>query len=466
MKVDTVIKNGMVVTIKGTFSAGIAIRADKIVAITSNDNLPQAEKIIDAKGNFIIPGLVDSHMHLLSPPGDWTERLTTETRAAAAGGCTTCITMQIQHGTGSIVETRGKVAGAFEASSYVDWASNAIIFTTDHIKEMRQALECGLSSFKFNLPYKGRESLYGMPDIDDGIVYLGMEEIGKLVKEGYRTFARIHAESIDVFLRIEDKYRELGIEPKTYTEVRPNFIEADAMQRVIVFAQETACPLVILHMTIKEGPGIVARARLEGVNIVVETCPQYLVLNTDNTDKFVSKVNPPIRHKEDNEALWQAIRDGIVSFIGTDHAPRTRAERGNEFWRAPVGMAGVETWLPIMLSEGVNKGRITMEKLVEICCYNAAKKYGLTPRKGMIAVGSDADLVIVDLNKKAKVNAANLYTRGRDCYCYDGWEFQGWPILTMIRGTVVTEDGKVIGKPGYGEFIPAKLQQSQNRSFL
>lgn len=458
MKANTVIKNCKVVTSEGTFEAGIVISGEKIVAVTSDQNLSQAEKTIDAKGNYVIPGLVDGHMHLLYPhPDDWGENLRSETKAAAAGGCTTVIHCLFEHGAGSIMEAFEKVKAAFESNAYVDLAINAAIFTIDQIKEMKKALDNGFSSFKFLLPYRGREALGGLPGIDDGILYLGFEQIGKLVKEGYKTFARVHTESIEVFFAIEDKCKEQSVEPTAYTDVRPNFIEAEALQRCIAFAKATECPLIVLHQTIKEGPAIEAQAKIEGLDIVAETCPQYLVLNTDNTDKFLSKVNPPIRHKEDNEAMWQAIQDGIIDFVGTDHAPVTKEEKGKDFWRATVGMAGVETWLPIMLSEGVNKGRITLERLVQVCCYNPANKYGLTPRKGMIAVGSDADLVIVDLNKKAKVYAKKLYSRAGYSNV-EGWEFKGWPTLTMVRGKVIMEDGKITGEAGFGRFLPAKVK--------
>jgi dihydroorotase (multifunctional complex type) len=461
MGVDTIIKNGKIVTNEGTLSGLIAVSGEKIVGITSDDGLLEAKRIIDAKGNYVIPGLVDSHMHFLDPPGEDAEMLRVESQAAAAGGCTTAITMQNRHGTGSIVKQfKEHTIKLFDNNVYMDWAVNAAVFNTDQIKEMREALEAGFCSFKFLLPYKGREAIFASPDSDDGITFLGMEQVGKLVSEGYKTHVRIHAESIEPFFQIEDRYKEQGIEPKTWTEVRPNFLEADAIQRVIGYAKETKCPLVIVHMSIKEGPGIIARARLEGVDIMVETCPQYLALNTDNTDKLTSKVNPPIRHKEDNAAMWQGIKDGVISFIGTDHCPVTKEERERtaDFWRAQVGMAGVETWLPVMVTEGVLKGRITIEQLVEVCCYNTAKKNGLTPRKGMIAVGSDADLVIVDLNKKVKVDGKKFYTRAKDYTCYQGWGLQGWPILTMVRGAVIMENGKVVGKSGFGKFIAPKIK--------
>jgi dihydropyrimidinase len=458
MTVDIAIRNCKVVTTEGISAQGIAISGETIVALSSDEHLPEAETTIDARGNHVLPGLVDGHMHLLYPhPEDWGEYLRSETRAAAAGGCTTVVHCLFEHGNGSILEGFENVKSAFEADGYVDLAVNAAIFNLDHVNEMEKALERGISSFKFLLPYRGREALAGLPGIDDGTLYMGFEQIGKLVKAGYKTFARVHTEGIEVFFAIEDRCKQQGVEPVAYTDVRPNFIELEALQRCIAYAKATACPLVVLHQTIKEGPDTENRARLEGLDIVTETCPQYLVLNTDNTDKMLSKVNPPIRHKEDNEALWKAVEGGIIDLVGTDHAPVTKAEKGTDFWRATVGMAGVETWLPIMLSEGVNKGRITLERLVEVCCYNPAKKYGLVPKKGMIAVGSDADLVIIDLNKKAKVKAKNLYTRA-DYSNYEGWEFEGWPTLTLVRGKVVMKDGKIEGDAGFGRFVPAKVK--------
>jgi len=458
MAVDTVVTGGIVVTTEGRSPAAIAIDGSKIVAVTDQRNAPQAKRTIDVGGNFILPGLVDAHMHLNYPQGDMAKNFRSETQAAAAGGCTTVINVMIEHGSGSMVEGCANYATAYEKDGYVDLSLNAFVCTPAHIREMKDALDCGISSFKFLLPYKGREAMEGLPGIDDGILYLGFSEIGRLVRKGYRTFARVHAESIEVYFRIEDSYREQGIEPATYTEVRPNLMEFDATQRTIAFAKETGCPIYIVHMSIKEGPALIGKAKLDGVDVTAETCPQYLVLNTENTDKLRSKVNPPVRHRADNEALWQALKDGLIQVVGTDHAPVTEAQRGKDFWRAHVGMAGVETWLPIMLSEGVGKGRMTLEKVVEVCCYNPAKKYGLTPQKGMIAVGSDADLVIIDMEKRAKVERRNLYTQAAGFYNYEGWDLKGWPVMTMLRGSVIMENGKIMGTPGFGKFIAVKTR--------
>lgn len=460
MEVDTVIRNGKVVTTEGIFAAGIAVQGGKIAVIAAGEHLPPSKEVIDAQGNFILPGLVDGHTHLLHRHSveEWAENLQTETRAAAAGGCTTVIHCLAQHGAGRILDAFEKVKGAFEENGYIDLGLNAAIFTLEQVREMRPALEKGISSFKFLIPYKGRDAVGDRPGIDDGLLYIGFEEIGRLVRKGYKTFARVHTETVEIFWALEDRCKEQGIDPVTYTQVRPPVLEAESLQRCIAFAKATGCPLFVLHQSIKEGPAIAGRAKLEGVDIVVETCPQYLVLNTENTDRMLSKVNPPVRLKEDNEALWQAVRDGGVDFVATDHAEVTRAKRGNDFWRAPVGLAQLETWLPIMLSAGVNAGRITLERLVQVCCHNPAKKYGLAPQKGMIAPGSDADLVIVDLKKQVKVRSEDLYTN-QDYSTYEGWELQGWPVLTMLRGKIIMKNGRVTGQPGFGRYIPAGIKR-------
>jgi len=207
-------------------------------------------------------------------------------------------------------------------------------------------------------------------------------------------------------------------------------------------------------MTIKEGIALVARARAEGVDVVAETCVQYLAGNTDNVDRILSKINPPIREPEDNRMLWEAVRDGTINVVATDHAPVPKTLKNN-LWDATVGIPGAETFLPLMLSEGVNKGRISLEKLVDVCCFGPASEFGLTPRKGTISIGSDADLVLIDLNKEAVGPEKPIYS-GSDFSIFAGRKIKGWPILTMLRGSIVAKEGKVIGETGYGKYIPGR----------
>jgi len=457
LSVDTVIKKCKVVSPGGVLDAGLAIDKGKIVAISRDQNLPPAERVIDAMGNYAIPGLVDAHMHLEYPPGVPLEaNIKAETQACAAGGCTTAIHLLAP--ADDISESAKEFVESYEKYAYIDLALSARIYTTENIKQIQRAAEYGIHGFKLLLPYKGSEAVWKgrVGGIDDGIVYLTFAEVGRLAKQGYKVFTRVHCENVEVFLKIKEKFQEEGIEPSSWNEVRPRFCEEEAMRKCAFLADITGCPLYVVHMTIREGVNLVARARADGINIVAETCPQYLVLNTNNVDKVLSKVNPPIREAEDNDKLWEGIRLGIISVVGTDHAAVPREVKTN-LWDAIVGIPGEETWLPVMLSEGVNKGKVSLEKVVEVCCYNPARVFGLAPHKGAITVGADADIVLIDREKEAIVPENPPYS-GSDFSPWAGWRLKGWPVLTMLRGKVIAEEGRVIGESGYGRYISAESQ--------
>ncbi|MDP6509887.1 MAG: amidohydrolase family protein [Dehalococcoidia bacterium] len=453
--VDTAIKNCRVVGWEGTLSTGVAINNGKIVSLARDEDLPPAHRVIDARGNHVIPGLVDAHMHLLYPGSvEHTMNLQHETRASAAGGVTTIIHLIMDPG--SITRACQEFVALYEQNGYVDVALTAAMFSDNQVNEMPALIDFGLPAVKLLIPYRGEESLEGMPGIDDGLAYLTFKKVADLKKQGYRIFCRVHCENIEVFLKMKHEFMARGDEPASWNEARPSLLEAEAMHRCIYLADALGCPLYVAHMTIKEGVDIIARARGEGKDVLVETCPHYLVLNTDNTDKLLSKVNPPIRTDKDNEKLWEGIRNGVISVVATDHAPCRREDK-HEFWAAHVGMAGVQTWLPIMLSEGVNKGKISLEKLVEVCCYNPAQIYGLAPQKGVIEVGADADLVVVDLNKEVKVTHTDIHSF-TDYSNYEDWTLKGWPVLTMVRGNMLMEDGEIVGRAGTGRYVPARVK--------
>ena len=452
MTVDTIIKNGKVVSPGGIFPAGVAIKDGKIVAVASDEILPEAEKIIEAGGNYVLPGIIDAHCHVGWPDWPVPEAYRKDTEAAAAGGVTTVID-RVTLPPGSLVEElfgAGKRKDVLEKNAYVDVALQACLFTLEQIEEVPKLGELGIAGFKFYIPYRGPEAVPPMVSIDDGIIYFGFK---KIAESGGPAFAQIHAENIEVFFKFKDIFMKEGKEVD-WLDTRPNFCEIEPLIRCGYFAKITGCPVYVVHMSVKEGPSMVVKLRADGVNMIAETCPQYLTLTKDNVDRVLGKVNPPLRTEEDNEGLWQGIRQGIITNLGSDHAPCALKHK-KEFWSAVVGFAGVETFLPVMLSEGVNKGKISLEKLVEIACYNNAKQYALLPRKGTISVGSDADIVIVDLNKKVKVTAEKLHYIS-DFTPYEGWEITGWPVLTMVRGKVVMEEGKIVGEPGYGKYIPAQ----------
>jgi len=455
MEVDTVINNCAIVRHDGILNAGLAIDKGKIVAIARDSELPSAGTIIDGRGNYIIPGVVDAHVHLEYPPGiDPESNIRKETQACAAAGCTTILHLLAP--ADDIIDKAGEFIGLYEKNAYVDLTLSGRIYTRENIKQIRSLYDFGILGVKLLLPYKGSEAVWKgrVGGIDDGIIYLTFKEVGRLAKEGCKVFARVHCENVEIFLKMKEEFLEKGVEPSSWNEVRTRVCEEEAMRKCLYLASVTECPIYVVHLTIKEGIALLAKARAEGVDVVAETCVQYLAGNTDNVDKILSKINPPIREPEDNRKLWEAVNDGTINVVATDHAPVPKALKNN-FWDATVGVPGAETFLPLMLSEGVNKGRISLEKLVDVCCFSPASKFGLTPRKGTISIGSDADLVLIDLEKEA-VEPENPIYSGSDFSIFAGRKIKGWPILTMLRGNIVAKEGKVMGETGYGKYVPGR----------
>jgi len=451
---DVVVKNGRVVKPNGIFNLGIAIDGGKIVMLTPDAHLPESDRTIDAKGMYVLPGLVDSHMHFPWPPReDFAKKIEAETKACLYGGCTTAIHML--RGSQDISEEMASFVRSYEQNGYMDVGLNAMVLSRDHIGQFRHLVESGMVSFKFFMPYRvGTRAVKGLPQIDDGVLYMGFREIGELFKEGFNVHGRVHCENVEIFSRLKENYIENELVPDSWHATRPSICENESIVRAIYLAGVTDCPITIVHMSTKESVDLVAEAKGEGVRVVGETCPQYLSLTVDNSDKNLSKVNPPVREKKDNEKLWEGLKDGILHMVGTDHWPIHKVKKNN-FWKGEVGLSTVECWLGILLSEGVNKGIISLEKLVEVSSYNPAKMFGLTPEKGMIEVGSDADLIIVDLDREEVVGEKPVYS-DTDYNIFSGWRLKGWPILTMLRGKVVMEEGKIGGHAGQGKYLPSK----------
>jgi dihydropyrimidinase len=334
--------------------------------------------------------------------------------------------------------------------AHVDGSFHAIIFTPEQIAEIGRLIEMGITSFKFLLPYQKTEALEGVGDIDEGLIYLGMREIAK-----HRALAMVHCESPDLFFRLKEEL--LANEPPNvhWHDARPNECEAHAIATMADLAGLADCPLYVVHVSIREGGDIIRRARDAGVRVWAETCPQYLTLTRFDTDKVWGKINPPLRGKEDVDQLWRDIGDGAFDCIGSDHCPLSPEEKG-DLWTANPGMPGIETMLPLLLDRGVGAGLMTLEQLVQLCCENPARIFGIYPQKGTLQVGSDADVVIVDLEQEHTLDVAKMH----DVYsysAYDGWKLRGKPILTMVRGEVVMEDGNLTEKAGHGKFIAASL---------
>jgi dihydropyrimidinase len=455
MVVDTLIKNATIVSPMGMTQGHIGVKEGKIVAIIQGASLLEAAQTIDAGGKHVIPGVVDPHVHY----GVYhsCEEEVYDLQCAAYGGTTTACSYV---GLGATAE-KGTYEGAFEKWKNT-WEKNAVIDTIFHggmcseknIDEVvTNAERYGITSYKFLMTCKGEEAkIVGGDTCDDGFLYSGFKSIARLGDKG---LAMCHAENIDIISRILPTVRKAGGQDlAAWAEARPGWVETLDVIRAISLARVTECPLYLVHIHYPESLDAIADAQAQGVNVVAETCPQYMVLNSaSNIPGPLGKINPPLRDASCNEALWEAINDGTVLFVGSDHCSTTRS-MAPDLWSAPPGSPGVETLLPIMLSEGVNKGRITMEKLVEVLSTNNAKVFHIYPQKGAIQVGSDADMVIVDLDKTKKISSKTQHYRVSDYTPYEGWEVRGWPVLTMLRGQVLVSDGEMIAKPGIGRYIP------------
>lgn len=462
MKVDCVIRNCTIVKHDRCIEGAIAIDQGKIVMIAGGEvrkqgfaqrlievGLPGGKREIDAEGKYVIPGLIDPHMHFDWPDWDFAAGTESATKAAAAGGYTTVINHL--SGPGRLQEILESRKDIVEQKAYIDTAFHMAVFSEEQVEEIPGMAELGVPSFKFFLPYRGSEVVPPLVGIDDGIVYTGLEKIAKI---GYPGLALIHAENVEIFFRLKSRILRGGEgDSVNWADVRPVVCELESIERVARFSEVTGCPIYIVHVSSKEGAAAIREARGRGVNITGETCPQYLTLTANQVDRVLGKVNPPIRlEREHGEMLWEALNTGTLQCIGSDHAACARKHK-QEFWGAVVGVAGIQTVLPLLLSEGVNRGRLTINKLAEITSYNTSIIFGLWPERGEIEVGAWADLVIVDMEKKAVVRAKDLHHIS-DFSLYEGWELTGWPVLTMQRGSVVMEDGEVVGKPGMGKFVP------------
>jgi dihydroorotase (multifunctional complex type) len=451
MAMDIVIRNGKVVTPQGIIEGGVAIEGERIAMIAQDSFLPEAARVIDAQGNYILPGAIDCHCHLGIYSGDYASDLLTETRSAALGGVTTVLNSIItpsftMKDLDSYISPIGK-------NAYVDLCLYLVIMTKDHIKELPEYSRVGINSFKFLMAYKGKEGeALGVQGLDLGILYQGFEA----VKEA-GGLPMVHAENIEVIYGLNPRFQDRN-DLAVWSETRPHICEEIDIYSACKIAETVGTPLYVVHTSVGNAIQVVGEFRKRGNTVYLETCPQYLTLEytgEDIKEPLLGKVNPPLRTKDDIELLWHGIQQGLVNCMGTDHCNPTYQEKmaDKNIWNILPGFPGVATLLPIMLSEGVNKGRISIEKVVEVCSLNSAKIHGLYPRKGTLSPGADADLVIVDLDKKVKVTANLLQSRS-DFTLYDGWELTGWPILTMVRGTIVSQDMKLVGRQGHGKFIP------------
>lgn len=452
---DLIIKNGKIVTGRGSFAADIGIENGLIKAVAPDIALPAKEQI-NAEGMLVFPGVIDAHVHFQLPVSGTVSADDFEngTKAAACGGVTTVIDFAIQGKGHSLGEAITKRRGEADGRVAIDYALHAVPTdwhsqTKDELKRIAKA---GIPTFKMYMVY-ARQGLIS----DDAAIFSALEETSK-----FGGMVTIHAESSGVLDLLVARYHE----PEPMAEYgaychalsRPNFIEAEAINRAVTWAEATGGRLYIVHLSTAEGAEIVHNAKRRGVKVYAETCPQYLLLDDSvfgRPDGYLYATCPPVRKKDDRERLWQGLTSGDISVAATDTCTFTSVQKtvwGGDFTKIPYGLPGVETLLPLMYSYGVCQKRITENQLVQLLCVNPAKLMGLYPSKGAIEAGADADLVVFDPDRKIKLSHENLQTNC-DWSPYEGFQLTGYPYLTISRGKIVAREGKFVGKVGHGKFV-------------
>jgi len=446
------IKNGRVVTAAEDYIADIYVEEEKIIAI-GQDLHHEADKIIDATGKLIFPGGIDPHVHLDMPfMGTYSsDDYTTGTRAALHGGTTMVIDFILQTQGDTLHNALSTWQKKSEGKAVGDYSYHMAItdFNDEVAKEVVDFIENeGISSFKTFMAYKGALM------IDDG----QMVQLMKVVKK-HGGLVTVHATNGDMIDSLIAKHRAEGkLTPLYHYLSQPEITEAEASGRFTDMLHYTGCPGYIVHMTCEGALNAVRIATQRNQRVFVETCTQYLMIDAslyEREDGAKWVMSPPLREKKDQAALWSGINQGLVNVVGTDHCPFTLEQKAmgkDDFSKIPNGHPAVEHRMEFMYSEGVAKNRISLTKFVELTSTNAAKIFGMYPRKGTIAVGTDADLVIFDPNKK-HVISADTHHMNCDYSGYEGLEITGKTETVLLRGQIAIENGECRLQPGYGQFI-------------
>ena len=455
---DLVVRNARVATASDTFDSDIGIRDGRIVQLGLA--LPPGRREIDAAGRYVTPGGVDAHCHLdqpMEPPVRMADDFDTGTRAAACGGTTTVIPFAAQHKGQSLRAAVQDYHQRAEGRAHVDHAFHLIVSdpTEEVLKhELPQLIAEGYTSFKIYMTYDDLK-------LDDGQI---LDVLAVAREQG--AMAMIHAENADCIEWLTKRLEASGrTAPRFHAHARPMLVEREATHRAIALSELVDVPIMIVHVSGREAVEQIRWARAHGLSVFAETCPQYLFLTAEDLgldDSYQGArcvCSPPPRNRENQQVIWNGLSDGLFTIFSSDHAPfRYDAPEGKKpggeevaFRHIPNGIPGIETRLPLLFSHGVLDGRITINKFVELTSTNPAKAYGLHPRKGTIAVGADADLVVWGTTPRA-IRNADLH-HDVDYTPYEGIEVKAWPALTLARGEVVWDGERFHPRAGRGEFL-------------
>lgn len=461
MTYDLVIKAGTVATASDIYVADIGVRDGRITAIA--ENLENGKEMIDAAGLFVLPGGIEAHCHIDEPPIGKVESaddFESGSRAAACGGNTTFIPFANQVRGQSLRAAIDDYHSRSSSKSYIDYGFHLIVSDpTPNVlgQELPAAIKDGFPSFKVFMCYDDVM-------LDDRRIL----DVLQVARE-HGALVMIHCENDHCISWLGDRLTEKGAtDPKHFADAHPGVVEREATHRAISLAEVAETPILVVHVSAAEAMEQIQWAQNKGLNIHAETCPQYLFLTDKDFDrpgwegaKFICA--PPPRDSGNQAKLWNALKQGTFDIVSSDHCPYNyegangkkyhEHEGGSpHFCHVAPGVPGIETRLPLMFSEMVSNGRLSLNEFVALSATNAAKLYGLYPRKGTIAVGSDADFAIWDPKREVTIQHANLHD-GCDYSPYEGVQVKGWPIRTILRGETIWNDGTIMGKPGQGVFL-------------
>ncbi|HYM77039.1 MAG TPA: dihydropyrimidinase [Candidatus Dormibacteraeota bacterium] len=455
MSFDTVIQNGSVVTATDTYKADVAIKNGRIAAIGADLPVENASRIVNAEDKLVLPGGIDVHTHLDMPFGGTTsaDDFETGTRAAAFGGTTTLIDFAIQYKGQQLRQAFDTWMSKASSKAVCDYAFHCIVtdISGGQLSEMNDLVHEGVTSFKLFMAYPGVFML------DDGSIFKALQTTSK--NGGLVCMHAENGSAIDVI--VQQALAEGKKAPKYHALTRPTTAEAEATSRAIALAEMAGAPIYIVHLSCNDALEKVREARDRGLPVYAETCPQYLYLSIENFDapgfegaKYV--FTPPLREKWHQEKLWNGLKCDHLQVVSTDHCPfcfKEQKELGrDDFTKIPNGGPGVEHRMSLIFSGGVASRRFSANRFVELVSTTPAKLFGLYPRKGTIAVGSDADLVIFDPKRKHTISAKTHHMRV-DYSMFEGIQVTGMPDVVMSRGKVVVEGDKFLGRAGQGEFL-------------
>ena len=455
MRFDRVVKGGNVVTPAGAFVGDVGISGEKIAALGTDLDATGAQ-VVDARGHHVLPGVLDVHVHLALPfmGAVSADDYVTGTRAGARGGVTTLIDFAIPYKGDSLSAAVDNWHKKAEGNALFDYTFHVCVTRwNEHKDQIRGMVDRGFTTFKEFMIYASEGW-----QADDRAMYGTLEKMRE-----YGTMLLVHAESARVLDELIERHHTPEMMKKygarLHPMTRPNFIEAEAIQRAVQWSEATGGQLYIVHMSTGEGADIIKAAQARGVPVIAETCVQYLVLDDsvfDREDGHLFACCPQVKKPKDVERLWKGLKSGEVSVVSTDTCTfncEQKAMWKGDWTKIPMGLPGLETLLPLAYTRGVLEGRLTLDEMCAKLSTNPAKIMGLYPRKGAIQVGADADLAIIHPATKHTVVPSQMETNA-DWSPYDGWDLAGFARTTISRGEVIVSDYKVVGRQGRGQWLP------------